>query len=298
MSRGKSRSMSGTDRSSRFRKRPSERLRGDRVDVREPGQVADDRADRAAAAASRREEVARRAGPAHLGGDLARELEHLPVEEEEAREADLGDQGELLGEARVRARAELVGRVAVALVEGAARDLRELDVGRIGPVREVRVAVAELLGQVELEPLGDLAGGANRVGVVGPERGGVGGRARKNFVVPAPRRLAGLEGGPLADGDEDVLEVGAAAVVRVDVAGGDGADAERRREVAERRACGSRRRAGTAAGARRRSARARRRGRGGRRRSDRAWRARRGRSRRGRRDPRSGARARRGGGAD
>ena len=59
MSRGKSRSMSGTEASSRFRK-PAEREVGvDRVDVREPGQVADDRADRAAAAAAGRERVAR-----------------------------------------------------------------------------------------------------------------------------------------------------------------------------------------------------------------------------------------------
>ena len=61
----------------------------DRVDVGEAGQVADDRADRAAAAAAGRERVAGRAGAAHLDGDLAGELEHLPVEQEEPGELQL-----------------------------------------------------------------------------------------------------------------------------------------------------------------------------------------------------------------
>ena len=68
---------------------------GDRVDMGEPGQVADDRADRASPAAARRQEMARRAGPAYLECHLARELEHLPVEEEEAGEPELGDEREL-----------------------------------------------------------------------------------------------------------------------------------------------------------------------------------------------------------
>ena len=79
-------------------------LRLDRVDVREAGQVADDRADARPAAAARRQRVARRAGAAHLEGALARELEHLPVEEEEAGEPEARDQRELLVEA-LRARA-------------------------------------------------------------------------------------------------------------------------------------------------------------------------------------------------
>ena len=76
----------------------------DRIDVREAGQVADERADRRAAPASRRQDVPHRAGAAHLERDLARELEHLPVEEEEAGEAELVDELELLLEPR-RARA-------------------------------------------------------------------------------------------------------------------------------------------------------------------------------------------------
>src|SRR5439155_1962484 len=55
----------------------------DRVDVREAGQVANERADRGAAPAAGRQDVPHRAGAAHLERHLARELEHLPVEEEE-----------------------------------------------------------------------------------------------------------------------------------------------------------------------------------------------------------------------
>ena len=82
---------------SRLRKRPSERSGLDRVDVREAGQVADDRADRAAAAAAgRQRRCAASRGPRTSTRDLARELEHLPVEEEEAGEAELGDQARAL----------------------------------------------------------------------------------------------------------------------------------------------------------------------------------------------------------
>ena len=67
----------------------------DRVDVREPGQVADDRADRRAPPPPRRQEAPRRAGAADPVGELPRQFEHLPVEEEETGEAELVDQLEL-----------------------------------------------------------------------------------------------------------------------------------------------------------------------------------------------------------
>src|SRR5206468_7431474 len=61
----------------------------DGIDVREARQIADDRPDRAAAPPARREHVARGRAPAHLPRALPRELEPLPVEEEEARTAEL-----------------------------------------------------------------------------------------------------------------------------------------------------------------------------------------------------------------
>ena len=79
---------------------PEREILRDRIDVREPGQVTDDRAHRRAAPPSRRQEAARRPGPADPTGDLPRELEHLPVEEEEAGEAELVDQSELSLEPR------------------------------------------------------------------------------------------------------------------------------------------------------------------------------------------------------
>ena len=72
----------------------------DRVDVREAGQVADDRADRRAAPPPRRQPAPRRAGPADPVRELPRQLEHLPVEEEEAGEPELVDQPQLLLEPR------------------------------------------------------------------------------------------------------------------------------------------------------------------------------------------------------
>ena len=53
-------------------------------------------------------------------------------------------------------------------------------------------------------------------------------------MVAAPLALAAVERGAVADRDEHVLERRAARVVRVDVAGRDGRDAERRGEVRER----------------------------------------------------------------
>ena len=66
------------------------------VDVREAREVADDGADARAAPAPRRQHVARRVRPAHLERDLAGQLQHLEVQQEEAREPVVGDERELL----------------------------------------------------------------------------------------------------------------------------------------------------------------------------------------------------------
>jgi hypothetical protein len=212
---------------------PDGEVGGDGIDMREAGQVADDGADRAAAPSARGKEVARRAGASNLGGDLARKLEHLPVEEEEAGEAELGDEGELLAQALVRVAAEEGRGLSVALLEGVAADARELDVGRVLAVGEVRVAVAELLREVELEPPGELAGGTDGVCVVREAGGGLVGREEDALLVATPLGLAPFERGLVPDGDEDVLEAEAAGVVRVHVSCGDGADAERLGERAQ-----------------------------------------------------------------
>ena len=73
-------------------------VRRDGIDVRQPGEVADERADGGAAAASGRQHVPHRSRPAHVERDLARELEHLPVQQEEAGEAEVVDQRQLFVE--------------------------------------------------------------------------------------------------------------------------------------------------------------------------------------------------------
>ena len=172
-------------------KRPSERPRLDGIDVREPGQVADDRADRAAAATPGRERVPRRVAAADLVRDVARELEHLVVEEEEAGEPELVDQPELVVEARAGVALVAVG-AAVPLVEGSVADLGQQADGRFGLVREVRVAVAELLRQVELAALGDDGGALDCLPVEREAVGDLAGRAEDRLVVPAPLGLASL----------------------------------------------------------------------------------------------------------
>ena len=74
----------------------------DRIDVGEAGEVADDRADRAAASSTGRKEMSRRVEPAHLERSFAGELEHLVVEEEEPGEPELVDQRELVVQAGAR----------------------------------------------------------------------------------------------------------------------------------------------------------------------------------------------------
>ena len=104
MSRGKSRSMSGTEASSRFRKRPSDEPGRDRIHVREA---------RSGSRRSSRPSCRARARAA-AGGAASRprapraatsrgQLEHLPVEEEEPGQAELRDQRELLAQPAPRA---------------------------------------------------------------------------------------------------------------------------------------------------------------------------------------------------
>ena len=79
---------------------PDEEVVVDRVDVREPDQVADHRGDRGAAAAPRREvgDASRGAGPAHVAGYLLRQLEDLEVDQEEPGEVVQLDEPQLLDE--------------------------------------------------------------------------------------------------------------------------------------------------------------------------------------------------------
>ena len=105
---------------------PEREVRLDRVDVREAGEVADDRADARAPPPPRRQDVPRRAGPAHLERAGAGELEHLPVEQEEAGEAEPRDQRQLGLEPLAGALLVAVG-VRVAVGERALAERAQLD---------------------------------------------------------------------------------------------------------------------------------------------------------------------------
>ncbi len=110
------------------------------------------------------------------------------MKEEEPGELQLGDQRELL--------VEPLPRLAVSpipLGKGLLTDDSELAVGRLEPIGEVRLAVAELLSQVEGETGGELGRAENGVAVVGEA---VEHRVRweqHRLVVAAPFRLAAVE---------------------------------------------------------------------------------------------------------
>ena len=210
---------------------PAERETGlDRIDVREPRQVADDRADARAAPASRRQRVARAARAAHLERALARELEHLPVQQEEAGEPEPRDQRELFVEPLANAFLVAV-RVRIPIGERDIADLVQLHVGRIVAVGEVGVAVAELLRQIERAPVGDLARAQRRVARQPLEH--LLRREEHALVVAAPLALAAVERRAVLDRDERVLQVRTADVVCVHVTGRDRRHAERTRELVE-----------------------------------------------------------------
>ena len=212
---------------------PERELVRDRVDVREAGEVADDRADRAAPSATRREEASGRVDPSHLPRALARYLQDFVVEEEEAGELELVDERELVFQAGAcfRLQERVVG--GIPLVERVPADRRQLSDRRLPPVREVGVAVPELLRQVELEAPGEdrapLGGGA----VEGEALEHLLGRAEVALPIAAPFGLATLERRAAANRDEHVLEKRAPRMMRVDVSGRDRLDAEVLCEVAK-----------------------------------------------------------------
>ena len=154
------------------------------------------------------------------------------MEEEEAGEVEVADRRQLALELHLGLAAELTVRwVSVFLTQPRPADLGELVVG--ARVLRAGIAVAELLGQVEAQPLGEAQGLGDRLGVLGEARRHPPGRAEHRARVAAASRLRGLQGRPQPDRDEGVLEGGAARVVGVDVAGRDAGHAEPGGELGE-----------------------------------------------------------------
>ena len=205
---------------------------GHGIHVREAGQVTDDRADRAASAATRRQGMTRRVAAAHLACDLLGQLEHLPVQEEEAGEAEVADQRQLFVESSPRLALVAVG-AAVPRCERVVADSGQLRDGRLVAIGEIRVAVAELFGEIELEALCELGGARDRVEIVREAFGGGLRREQDGLVVSAPLALGAFERRAVLDRHHRVLEQRALRVMRVDVARGDRLHADRFRQVAQ-----------------------------------------------------------------
>ena len=154
------------------------------------------------------------------------------MQQEEPGEADALDQRELFVETLPSASLVPVQRC-VPLAEQAVAERAQLHDRRLVAVGEVRVAVAELLREVELEPLRELARPRDRFPVVGEPFEQLGRREQHRLVVAAPFALAPVERRAVADRDERILQADARTSMRVRVSRDDGLDAERLGEVAQ-----------------------------------------------------------------
>ena len=125
-------------------------------------------------------------------------------------------------------------RARIALGECPLADAAQLLVRRLLAVREVGIAVAELLGEVELEPGGKLGRAGDGCRVVREAIRHVRRRTKHALAVAAPLALGAVQRRPMADGHERVLEHGTPVAVRVHVAGRHRVDAERLRQLAQR----------------------------------------------------------------
>ena len=209
---------------------PEQELVGDRVDVAEAREVADDRRDARAAPAAGRQQRARigprrpAPAPAHLHGDLPRELEDLAVQDEEAREAERVDDAQLLLQADLRLRAVRGSRADSAPRSARGRSRRARGRRRRPPRpgsgsrgRSVRSNVSS---SARRSVSATASGWSEKRAAIAA------GRRQHVRVVAAAQRLGGVERRVLADRDEGVLQQRALGGVRVDVARGDGRDAE------------------------------------------------------------------------
>ena len=196
---------------------PEEEVVGHRVDVREPREVADDRRHRGPAAAPGREQRACRVRPAHLHGDVARQLEHVAMEEEEARQAEPADHPQLLLQPAVGGGVMgPAGRVALGQPGPAQLGQRAAGLR----VLRARVAVAEVDREVEAQPLGQGGGLGHGARVVLEARGHRRRGGEHVRGVAAPQRLGRVERRVVAQRHEGVLQRRPRERVGVDVPGG------------------------------------------------------------------------------
>ena len=117
---------------------------------------------------------------------------------------------------------------AIALGHPGLAHLRQAPQG-IG-VLGARIAVAEIVREVEVSCSASSRVSAHRLGVIGKAAAIAEGLAITWLWLPPAQRLAGLQRAVVAHGDERVLQLGARAVVCVDVAGGHAGELQARGE--------------------------------------------------------------------
>ncbi len=200
---------------------------GDRVDVRQAGQEADDRGDARTAAPAGRQQAADAAGTAHLERHLAGQLEHVVVEQEEPGQTEPLDDPKLLLQPRERVRAHRA-RVLVPILQAVSTQLGERAHRR--RVLRPRIAVPEVAGQIEPQPLGQRQRLRHRLGMVCKSTRHRRRRGEHVAEVAAPHGLGGIERGVQAYGHQRVLERCPGARVRVHVPGGHARHPEPRRD--------------------------------------------------------------------
>ena len=137
------------------------------------------------------------------------------MEQEEAGQPEVADHPQLLVEPGGG-----LARAPVALLEAVAAEGGQLRI-RIRVLR-AGVAVAEVLGQVEAEPLGEAPALLDRIRVLAKARRHPLGRGEHVRGVAAPAGLRLVEGLAEPDRHHGVLERDPVARVHVNVAGGDG----------------------------------------------------------------------------
>ena len=212
---------------------PQKQVVGDRIDMRQPGQIADDRAHRGAAPAAGGQLAPGGARRAHLERDIARQLEDVAVQQKEPRQPVVLDERQLLVQACARLRAALgVGVVDAQLV--GAHACERLACGFAGmPGHEVGEAVSQVAGEIERAARGDLTGGHDGLGDLGEQVGHLLRWPQDRGAVAAPDLLGRVEGLAVADRHERVLQECAMGVMGMHVPGGDDRDPGAARQLAQ-----------------------------------------------------------------
>ena len=108
---------------------------------------------------------------------------------------------------------------------------RQLRDCRLAVLREVGIAVAEVLGQVESEPFGKFSAPFDCVSVLREELGDLARRPQEALAVAAPLALAAVERGAVLDGNKRILQRRQAWNVRVDIASHDRRHAKCLRQI-------------------------------------------------------------------